>query len=66
MVKSFRRTRSIDDSDISVLDFPFRTSVRLHNVPVTPKMVKKVIADPDSSKAPGFDCILVLVLKNLT
>ena len=29
-------------------------------------MVKKVIADPDSSKAPGFDCILVLVLKNLT
>ena len=46
--KSFLRTRNINDSDISVLVFPFGTNMKLHNVPVTPKMVKKVIADLDS------------------
>ena len=36
----------------------------LHRICVTPKMVKKVIAKLDSSKAPSLDCIPVVVLKN--
>ena len=39
-------------------------NLKLRNISVTPKMVKKVIANLDSSKAPDFDCIPVLVLKN--
>ena len=33
-------------------------------ISVTPKMVKKVITNLDSSKASGPDCIPVVVLKN--
>ena len=43
---------------------PFRTNLKLHNISATPKMVKKVIANPDSSIASGPDCIPVVVLKN--
>ena len=38
--------------------------MKLHNISVTPKMVKKVIMNLDLSKASGPDCIPVLVLKN--
>ena len=38
--------------------------LKLHNIFVTPKMVKKVITNLDSSKASGPDCIPVMVLKN--
>ena len=40
------------------------TNLKLHNLSITPKMVKKVILNLDSSKAPGPDCIPVLILKN--
>ena len=43
---------------------PFRTNLKLHNISATPKMVKKVIANPDSSNTSGPDCIPVVVLKN--
>ena len=33
-------------------------------ISIIPKMVKKVITNLDSSKAPGLDCIQVVVLKN--
>ena len=36
----------------------------MHNIFVTPKTVKKVITNLDSSKASGPDCILVVVLQN--
>ena len=36
----------------------------MHNIFVTPKMVKKVITNLDMSKASGPDCIPVVVLKN--
>ena len=49
----------------SGISFPLpRTNLKLHNVSITPKMVKKVIASLDSSKASGPDCIPVVVLKN--
>ena len=38
--------------------------MRLHNISVTPKMVKKVILNLDLSRASGPDCIPVVVLKN--
>ena len=47
-------------SGISLPVFPSRTNLKLHNISVTPKMVKKVITNLDSSKASGPDCIPVL------
>ena len=44
--------------------FPSRTNLKLHNISITPKIVKKVITNFDSSKASGPDCIPVVVLRN--
>ena len=50
---------------ISVFDvFPSRANLKLDNISVTPKMVRKVITNLDLSKASGPDCIPVVVLKN--
>ena len=43
---------------------PYRTNLKLHNISVTPKMVKNVIMNLNLSKASDPDCIPVLVLKN--
>ena len=40
------------------------TNLKLHNVSISPKMVKKVIMNLDLSKATDPDCIPVAVLKN--
>ena len=50
-----------DDSGISLLVFPSRTNLRLHNISVTPKMFKKIIINLDLSKASCCDCIPVMV-----
>ena len=44
--------------------FPSRTNLKLHNISVTPKMVRNVVMNLDLSKASGPDCIPVVVLKN--
>ena len=44
--------------------FPSSTNLKLHNISVTSKMIKKVIMNLDLSKASGPDCIPVVVLKN--
>ena len=44
--------------------FPSRTNLKLHDISVTPKIVKKVIRNLDLSKVSGPDCIPVVVLKN--
>ena len=59
--KNFSKDSNLDDSDICVPVSPSITNLKLHNVSVTPKMVKKVI---DSSKASVPDCIPVIVLRN--
>ena len=41
-----------------------KSNLNLHNMSVTPMMVKKVIPNLDSSKASGPDCIPVVILKN--
>ena len=62
--ENFSKNSNIDDSDISLPVFPSRTNLKLHNISVTAKMVKKVITNLDSSKASGPGCIPVVVLKN--
>ena len=64
LAKIFSKNSNLDDSGISLPVFPSRTNLKLHNISVTPKMVKKVIMNLDLSKASGPDCIPVVVLKN--
>ena len=45
-------------------DFPSRINLKLYNISVTPKMLKKVIMNLDLSKSSGPDCIPVVVLEN--
>ena len=59
--KNFFKNYNLDDSDMSLPVFSSRTNLRLHNISITPKMVKKVITNLDSSKASGPDCISVAV-----
>ena len=63
-VENFSKNSNLDDSDISLLVFPSRTNLKLHNVFVTLKMAKKVIINLDLSKASRPDCIPLMVLKN--
>ena len=62
--ENFSLNSNLDDSGISLPVFPSRTNLKLHNISVTPKMVKKVIMNLDLSKGSGPDCIPVVVLKN--
>ena len=62
--KNFSKNSNLDDSGISLPLFPSRTNLKLHNISITPKMIKKVITNLDSSKASGPNCIPVVVLKN--
>ena len=62
--KNFSKNSNLDDSGICLPVFPSRTNLKLHNISITSKMVKKVITNLDSSKASGPDCIPVVVLKN--
>ena len=49
---------------MSLTVFPFRTNLKLHNISVTPTMVKKVITNLDFSNASGPNFIPVVILKN--
>ena len=62
--ENFSKNSNLDDSGISLPVFPSRTNLKLHNISVSPKMVKKVIMNLDLSKASGPDCIPVVILKN--
>ena len=61
--KNFSKNSNLDDLGISLPVSPSRTNLKLHNISVTSKMVKKVIANFDLSKASGIDCIPVMILK---
>ena len=63
--KSSSKKFNLKDSHIPLPAFPSRTNLKLYNISVTQKMVKKVITNPLSSKASGVDCIPVVVLKSL-
>ena len=60
----FSKNSNLVDSGISLPLFPSRTNLKLCNIPVTRKMVKKVTMNLDSSKASSPDSIPVVVLRN--
>ena len=60
----FSKNSHLGDSGISLPIFPSRTNLKLHNISVTPKIVKKVVMSLDLSKVSGLDCIPEVVLKN--
>ena len=62
--ENFSLNSNLDDSGVSLPVFPSRTNLKLHNISVTLKMVRKVVVNLDLSKASGPDCIPVVVLKN--
>ena len=62
--ENFSLNSNLDDSGISLPVFLSRTNLKLHNISVTPKMIRKVVMNLDLSKASGPDCIPVVVLKN--
>ena len=53
-----------DDSVIILPVFPSKTNLKLHNISITPKIVKKVRTNLDSSETSGPDRIPVVFLKN--
>ena len=62
--ENFSLNSNLDDSGVSLPVFSSRTNLKLHNISVTPKMVRKVVMNLDLSKASGPDCIPVMSLKN--
>ena len=62
--ENFSLNSNLDDSGVSLPVFPSRTNVKLHNISITRKMVRKVVMYLDLSKASGLNCIPVVVLKN--
>ena len=62
--KNFCKNSNLDDSGMSLPIFHCKINLTLDNIFVTSKMVKKVIASFDLSKASGPDFISVVVLKN--
>ena len=62
--ENFSNNSNLDDSGISLTVFPSRANLKLHNISVTPKMVKKATMNLDLSKGPGPDSIPIVVLKN--
>ena len=62
--KNISKSSNLADSGMSLPTSNSRTNLKLHNISVTPMMVKKIITNLDSSKASGLDCIPVVVLQN--
>ena len=63
--ENFSKNYNLDDSSISLPDFFFWSNLTLHNISVSPKKVKMVIAILDLLKASELDCILISVWKSL-
>ena len=63
LLKTFLRTLILT-TWVSLYLFSLRTNLKLHNISVASKMVKKVKMNLDLSKASGPNCIPVVVLKN--
>ena len=62
--EDFSNNFNLDDSDIYLPVFPCGNNRKLYIIAITPKLVKKVTINFDSSKLPGPDCIPVVVQKN--
>ena len=62
--ENFSLGSNLDGSGVSLPVFCSRTNLKLHNISVTPKMVRKVKMNLHLSKGSGPDCIPGVVLKN--
>ena len=62
--QNFSLNSNLDELGVSLPVFSSRTNLKLHNISVTCKMVRKVVMNLDLSKASGPNCIPVVVLKN--
>ena len=62
--ESFSLNSNLDHSGIYLPAFPSKTNLKLHNISVTPKILRRVAMNLDLSKASGPNCIPVVVLKN--
>ena len=62
--ENFALSSNLDDTGVFLSVFPSRTNLKLHNISVTPKMIRKVVMNLDLPKASGLNCIPVVVLKN--
>ena len=62
--ENFSKNSNLDDSGISLPVFPSRTNLKLHNISLTSKMIRKAIINLDFSKASGPDRVPVVILKN--
>ena len=62
--ENFSVNSNLDDPGVSLPVFPSRTNLKLHNISITPKTVRKVVMNLHLSKGSGLDCIPVVVLKN--
>ena len=58
------KNSNLDDSVISFPAYPSRTNLKLRNISLTPKLVKKVITNFSSLKASGLDGIPMVFQKN--
>ena len=61
--ENFSLNSNLDDSGVSLPVFRSRTNLKLQNISVASKMVRKVVMNLDLSKASVPDCIPVVVLK---
>ena len=62
--ESFSLNSNLDHSGIYLPAFPSKTNLKLHNISVTPKILRRVAMNLDLSKASGPNYIPVVVLKN--
>ena len=62
--KNFSKNSNLDDSHVSLCVFPSTINLKVQNISIIPKIVKKVITHLDSSRTCHPDCIPVVVLKN--
>ena len=48
--ENFSVNSNLDDSDISLPVYPSRTNLKLHNISVTPQLVRKVVMNLDCQR----------------
>ena len=62
--ESFSKNSNLDYSGMSFPTFPSRVNLKLHNILVTPKLVKNIITYLRYLKETGPYCIPVVFLKS--
>ena len=60
---NFFKNSDLDEPNITLLAFPSKTNLKMYNIPVTPKLVKKELTNLDSSKVSRHDSITLVVLR---